>query len=226
MSFGGYLALPVVICAWLLDIPVLTHEQTPVPGLANKIIAKFAKKVLTGIPLRKEILNLRPVKTSGIFVTGGNQGSHVINQASKDLFKKYKVVIQTGDSKNHDYEELLKLNKHTYKFLNALEMAKALNEANLVISRAGANICAELAYLGKPAILIPIPWSSGNEQMLNAKWLNDAGVAEILEQKDLNGKNLLKLADFMFKNLKKYQHVIKVETDAARKIVEKINHYA
>lgn len=218
LSFGGYLALPVVICGWLFGIPVLTHEQTKVSGLANRIIAKFAKKVLTGNPIRKEILDLKPVKTSGIFVTGGNQGSHVINMAAKDLFKKYKIVLQTGDSKFNDYETLKR--DGVYKFLDAKNMAKFLNEADLVISRAGANIVTELAYLGKPAILIPIPWSSGNEQMLNANFLKNAGTAEILEQKDLTGENLLKLVDFMFANLKKYQHKIPVKTDAAEEIVK------
>lgn len=219
LSFGGYLALPVVIGAWLLDIPILTHEQTFAPGIANRIISKFANKILIGNPIRREILNLKPVKTSGIFVTGGNQGTHVINLAVKKLLKKYEVAHQTGDSKENDFNELVKLNKNTFKFLNAQEMADALNKADLVISRAGANICTELAYLGKPAILIPIPWSSNNEQMLNAKWLKDAGIAEILEQEDLTGENLLKLVDFMFANLKNYQHKVGVKTDAAQEVV-------
>ena len=215
MSFGGYLALPVVIIAWFLGIPILTHEQTLVSGLANKIISKFAKKTLFGNPIRKEILDLKPVKTSGIFVTGGNQGSHVINLAVKKILNKYQVIHQTGDSKNNDYEDLVKINKNTYKFLNAHDMAKALNEATLVISRAGANITTELAFLGKPAILIPIPWSSGNEQYLNAKKLVDAGTAEILEQKDLTGENLLKLISQMFASLEKYQE----NASKARKLV-------
>ena len=215
LSFGGYLALPVVIIAWFLGIPILTHEQTLVSGLANKIISKFAKKTLFGNPIRKEILDLKPVKTSGIFVTGGNQGSHVINLAVKKILNKYQVIHQTGDSKNNDYEDLVKINKNTYKFLNAHDMAKALNEATLVISRAGANITTELAFLGKPAILIPIPWSSGNEQYLNAKKLVDAGTAEILEQKDLTGENLLKLISQMFASLEKYQE----NASKARKLV-------
>jgi UDP-N-acetylglucosamine--N-acetylmuramyl-(pentapeptide) pyrophosphoryl-undecaprenol N-acetylglucosamine transferase len=228
MSFGGYLAVPVVIGAWLLGIPVLTHEQTPVRGLANRIIAPFAKKILTGNPLRREILALkfRPQHSRTILVTGGNQGSHVINQAVKTLIKKYPLIIQTGDSRYNDFEELSKLNKNTYKFLTASQMAKALDRAGLVISRAGANICTELAYLGKPAILIPIPWSSGNEQKLNAQWLKEAGIAEILEEKDLNGQTLLSLTKKMFKDLKKYQHPVPLPLDAAGRIVKEIEAYA
>ncbi len=69
--------------------------------------------------------------------------------------------------------------------------------------------------MGKPAILIPIPWSSGNEQYLNAKKLVDAGTAEILEQKDLTGENLLKLISQMFASLEKYQE----NASKARKLV-------
>ena len=208
MSFGGYLALPVVIIAWFFGIPILTHEQTPVPGLANKIIARFVEKVLTGNPIRREILNLKPVKsTRTIFITGGNQGAHVINLAIEEiigkLLKKYRVIHQTGDSKYHDYDRLKR--EGVYKFLTAVEMAKALNEADLVISRSGANITTELAYLGKPAILIPIPWSSENEQMQNAQMLKETGLTEVLEQKDLTGESLLNLIEKMMTNLKSYR---------------------
>lgn len=44
LSFGGYVALPVALAGWMLKIPIVTHEQSVVPGLANKIIFKFAKK--------------------------------------------------------------------------------------------------------------------------------------------------------------------------------------
>jgi len=234
MSFGGYLAIPVVINAWFFGIPVLTHEQTLAPGLANRLIARFSKKVLTGNPLRREILNLKPVRQSNtIFITGGNQGAHVINVAIEEiidkLLKKYRVIHQTGDSKFEDYERLKR--EGVFKFLDAQEMADALNAAALVISRSGANITTELAYLGKPAILIPIPWSSGGEQMANAKVLESAGTAEILEQKDLNGQNLLRLIGSMMENLKQYNaNAVKarklVELDATEKIVEEISKNA
>src|SRR3989304_6333470 len=45
VSFGGYLAVPTVICGWLLGIPSITHEQTIVAGYANKILSHFVKKI-------------------------------------------------------------------------------------------------------------------------------------------------------------------------------------
>lgn len=110
VAFGGYVAVPVVIAAWLLRIPTVTHEQTLIPGLANRIVSYFVnvmalsfeetrgyyengfslvgkrKIVVTGNPIRKEIFELRSSMPFGgidlpmVYVTCGNQGSHFVNQ--------------------------------------------------------------------------------------------------------------------------------------------------
>lgn len=134
LSFGGYIALPVALSAKLLKIRVYSHEQTISPGLANKIIAKFADKIfvsfdeskkfyppdkviLTGNPIKNSILKIikkpfdilknKPV----IYVTGGSLGSHSINthiqEILKNLLNKYIVIHQTGNVKNYnDFEKL------------------------------------------------------------------------------------------------------------------------
>ncbi|GAB4219307.1 MAG: undecaprenyldiphospho-muramoylpentapeptide beta-N-acetylglucosaminyltransferase [Candidatus Microgenomates bacterium] len=135
LSFGGYLALPIVFWAYFFKIPVFTHEQTINPGLANKIIGFFSKKIfvsfkeaekyfrnkniiLTGNPIRESIFKTikTPFKIKKnlpiIYVTGGSLGSHSINQHIKKLLpvilKKYIIIHQTGDTKQyHDYEDLL-----------------------------------------------------------------------------------------------------------------------
>ncbi len=135
LSFGGYLAVPVVISGWALGIPTITHEQTVVVGYANKVIAFFAKKILiswptsgkyfskekvvySGIPLRKEIFisksngftfeNSFPV----VCVMGGKTGSHSINQLVLDSMEKTlsfcNIIHQTGDNSVYgDYEKLV-----------------------------------------------------------------------------------------------------------------------
>lgn len=112
LSFGGYLSLPFSVCANFLNIPVVTHEQTSVAGSANKIISKFAKKillsfessasyfevkdkkkvVLTGLPLRtqfaqavKKIKESKSNEIKNILVLGGKQGSHKINLAIEEV---------------------------------------------------------------------------------------------------------------------------------------------
>jgi UDP-N-acetylglucosamine--N-acetylmuramyl-(pentapeptide) pyrophosphoryl-undecaprenol N-acetylglucosamine transferase len=134
VSFGGYIALPVVVAARLLGIPVVTHEQTRVPGLANRIIGRLAKKVcvtfadtvryfprgktvVTGLPIRPELL--RPVKKAPfdldsvsvplVYITGGTTGAVSINERIfpiiGQLVKECVVVHQTGSiSEKHARE--------------------------------------------------------------------------------------------------------------------------
>lgn len=228
LSFGGYVAVPVAIGAWLLDIPILTHEQTPSVGLANRIIRFLGAEVLNiGNPLRKEILMAKPKITQTIFITGGNQGSLAINQVIekivKQLTRRYTVIHQTGD-----YNVRVK-DKRYYprKFVSAKEMANYLSRAKIVISRAGANITEEIAYLGKPAILIPLPWSSGDEQLKNAQKLANVGLAEILEQKYLTENRLLALIEKIENSYNLYISCARmarklVDPKAADKIAEAI----
>jgi UDP-N-acetylglucosamine--N-acetylmuramyl-(pentapeptide) pyrophosphoryl-undecaprenol N-acetylglucosamine transferase len=126
ISFGGFLAVPVVIVAKLFRRKVVTHEQTIVSGLANRIIGKFADKIfvsfedsakyfnpnktiVSGNPMRKDILEVRSNITKAlnpnlpiVYITGGNQGAHEINKRIfpilKDLLKIANVVHQTGNS--------------------------------------------------------------------------------------------------------------------------------
>lgn len=123
VSFGGYLALPVAFCSYLLGIPVVTHEQTTVIGLSNLLISKIAKKIfitfpssakffpqskviLTGLPLRKNLFEMNKKLFSNskktIYITGGKQGAHVINKAVfeilPELLKKFNIIHQCGST--------------------------------------------------------------------------------------------------------------------------------
>ncbi|MCL4397593.1 UDP-N-acetylglucosamine--N-acetylmuramyl-(pentapeptide) pyrophosphoryl-undecaprenol N-acetylglucosamine transferase [Patescibacteria group bacterium] len=236
LSFGGYVAVPVVISAWLWDVPIATHEQTKSVGLANRIIRIFGAKVLdTGNPIREEVLKASSVKDKAsrtIYITGGNQGAHVINTAVaeiiEELVEKYKVIHQTGDSMYKDFEKAKELKNYVVKkFLNGEESAQTLADARIVVSRAGANTIEEIAFLGKPAILIPIPWSSGGEQQKNAETLANLGMAEIIRQEKLSGETLLETINKIEKNYSVYSENAKkgktlVHPDAAEKIVEEI----
>jgi UDP-N-acetylglucosamine--N-acetylmuramyl-(pentapeptide) pyrophosphoryl-undecaprenol N-acetylglucosamine transferase len=286
-SFGGYLAPPVVIAGWLLGIPSVTHEQTVVGGWANRLVAKFAKKVfvtweeslkyfprektiVTGNPLRRAVLDQirnskfespRPTspaselaggrankfqipnsKLQTIYITGGKQGSHIINEAVKEalpeLLKKYNVIHQCGRSTVFDdYQTLTSHTSHLTPHLRSRyilkdyfseeEIGGIFEVSDVVISRAGANIVYELAALGKPAILIPIPWASHNEQMKSAKILTDVGAAVILEEKNLSAESISLHSSILFADLEKYREGGRraqklVRPDAANRIAEDI----
>ena len=238
LSFGGYVAVPVVIAGWLFSIPIIVHEQTLVSGLANKISSVFAdkiaisfertlkeKEVLTGNPIRKEILG---VKLSHfrrekplILITGGNQGSHIINlaveQSLDKLTKIASIIHVTGDNKYNDFERLKKLQDEHYlvkKWIGE-EWGSVLSKADLVISRAGINTLTELAYLGKPALVIPIPYLYQDEQMKNAKYFENFGLVHVLPQSKLFSESLLENIKIMLKNLDR----IKLKAKEAKKVI-------
>ena len=127
LSFGGYVAVPIVFISWLFSIPIMIHEQTLVSGLANKISSWFADKIavsfsgifnkekfiLTGNPIREIVMKTKSKKEAvlpTILITGGNQGSHVINLAVEQCLERLTriagVIHVTGDNRFKDYERL------------------------------------------------------------------------------------------------------------------------
>jgi UDP-N-acetylglucosamine--N-acetylmuramyl-(pentapeptide) pyrophosphoryl-undecaprenol N-acetylglucosamine transferase len=230
-SFGGYLAVPVSFSAFALGIPVVTHEQTTVAGSANKAIAKIAKKVFisfessakyfpqdkvvfTGLPLREEIFKSSKKLFSNskktVYITGGKQGSHIINEAVFEvlpqLLDKFNVIHQCGSTtlfndikKAKEIKESLGEKEKNYlvqEYFFEEEIGAVFDTADLVISRAGAHTVYELMMLKKPAILIPIPWAAQNEQLKNAQMLSSLGLAEILPEEKLPRQLLPTILNF------------------------------
>lgn len=224
VTFGGYLGVPVVLAARILGIPVIVHEQTVTSGWANRLISKFADKIavswpssmpnypssktiLTGLPLRTEVVDIKHKSTvrkkNLIYVTGGKQGSHVLNQvifsALPQLLKNYSVVHQTGNySVYKDFDQALTIKNPGYKafdYLPASAAAAYIASAEIVISRSGAHIIQELAYFNTKSILIPIPDSSHNEQFKNAQLLKLHNLAVIIPQTELTVDSLLNAID-------------------------------
>lgn len=243
VSFGGYLAVPIGIAAWSLGISVITHEQTVTAGQANKILGKFAKKialshpdsakhfpknktVVTGNPIRPDLVNAKPkrpewskdisTKKPTLLITGGNQGSYILNttisQVLPKIINNWNVIHACGNSTSKiNYKaELEKIKKDLHaahrqnyivrEWLTTSEMAWIYNVADGAVSRSGANTVQELSFAGIPTIFIPLPFSKGNEQLLNAKTITESGAGILLEQKNLNSESLLKEINFLKKH--------------------------
>lgn len=124
VSFGGYVSFPVVFAGWILQVPIITHEQTRVPGLTNRIIGMFAKRVCvsfkdqvrptpikkivyTGLPIRRGMFEkaktprwMHGLSKPVLFITGGSTGSASMNRLffpiMSHLLQDYTVVHQTG----------------------------------------------------------------------------------------------------------------------------------
>lgn len=228
MSFGGYLSLPVVFSGWLLRIPIVTHEQTVVSGLANRMAGLLAnnilisyqgssldfphyKTILVGNPVRRSILEVKRkvARPRLIYVTGGNQGSQTINKTVSAILPKIlinlQVIHQTGQLDYKTYlarKKQLKMGRRYKVFANVDpgEVAKILSRASLVIGRAGANTVSEIAAAGIPAIFIPIPWSERGEQEKNASMLARIGIAKVIPQDRLTPKSLLSAINSLIEN--------------------------
>ena len=204
-SKGGFVAVPPVLAAGLLKIPVFIHESDTDPGLATRITSRIAEKifvayeetrdqfppplrdkvVVTGNPVRKEILEgdrARGREALGIredelllLVLGGSQGALQVN----DLIRTLAPELVKSSRILHQMGDL------TYKESNlegydtrrfiGAELPDTLAAADLVVSRAGAGTLWELASLGKPMVLIPLGSGSSRGDQLKN--------AEMLEKK-------------------------------------------
>lgn len=251
VGFGGYLSLPIAIACFVLGIPVIVHEQTHIAGQSNKFIANFAKKVavafkdsqkyfkkekivFTGNPIRAELF-LKSKKPSWatkidkekeiLFVTGGNQGSFVINntlsQILPRLLNDWNIVHICGNKSNHtDYKKELqnmsnkltanKRDRYVIKeWASGNDLAWIYQNTTAMLSRAGANTINEIMAFKIPSVLIPLPFAKGDEQTLNAKYLSDIGAAIFLSQKSLSQNTL----ENELKNLHKYHKSMKKKFD-------------
>ncbi len=172
---------------------------------------KNSKIIITGNPIRKELLtpgdpsketknfvnsavkNRKPL----ILITAGNQGSHFINLIIEDkleeLGKLANIIHQTGDSKYDDYSNLEKHQSENYlvnKWVNGADLSFILDNADLVVSRAGMNTLLELAIKSVPALMVPIP--IGSEQKNNAAFFKKIGLGEILPEKEITPEVFVK----------------------------------
>lgn len=222
-SKGGFVAVPVVIAASMRKIPVVSHESDLTPGLANKLSSPFCSKlcvtfreslryikddkgVLTGTPIRKEILNGSSRQGKEIcgfkdnkeilLVIGGSLGAKSINDEVRKniekLLENFNIIHICG--KGNLDQNLNGLKGYVqYEYVKD-ELPHLLKAANYVISRAGANVIFELLALNKPTLLIPLSKKiSRGDQILNAKSFEKEGFSLVLDEDEMmeNEKILL-----------------------------------
>jgi UDP-N-acetylglucosamine--N-acetylmuramyl-(pentapeptide) pyrophosphoryl-undecaprenol N-acetylglucosamine transferase len=215
------------------------------------------KTIITGNPIRDETFIVKktqlfqeyqqamkrnPSSTKTIWVTGGNMGSHSINELVKSalpkLLKKYFIIHQTGRSDQYrdrlDLETFVKQLspklRHNYlvqEYIGPDDIGWVLKNSDVIVGRSGANTITDLLALTKPAILIPLPWAGRNEQYLNAKFYESLGGGVILEQKDATPEKLIDMLAEVCRDLDHYEKPLKEASkkliaDPAEKIVSEI----
>lgn len=218
VGVGGYASAPLVIAAKTLRMPTLLHEQNAIPGLTNRLLARWAdrvcvafeqttaaftgvKAIMTGNPLRSGMTDC-PQVGSGVttlLVFGGSRGARAINDAMCTAVPLLlqenpglQVIHQTGKEDLQRvvsaYAEVDSSNIRVEAFIN--DMAMVYRDADLVVCRAGATTVAELTACGRPAVMIPYPFAAADHQKANALALVEKNAAIMLEQKELSGQTL------------------------------------
>lgn len=187
------------------------------------------KTVLTGNPVRSAILELAEKKGAiqdkdpVLLVLGGSLGAHRVNELVSAAFelglpelKNVKVIHQTGPADAEEVRSIYSKNNISASVAPFFtDMAAIYEEADLLVSRAGATTLAELAVLGMPAILIPYPYAADNHQEKNAEYYVQGGGALLCIEKDLTTEILAKNLVDLLGNREKLQKMGEAMRDKA-----------
>jgi len=254
-SKGGFVAVPVAIAAAMLKIPIVIHESDITPGLATRIALPFAKVmcasfpetirnnnkgVLTGSPIRQELLNgdksaamnlcgfnnlpKKPI----ILVIGGSLGAVAINKHIFELLPKllqdFHIIHICG--KGNALQDA-QAGYAPFEYLQD-ELPAVFAAADLIISRAGANTLFELLALKKPHLLIPLTKAaSRGDQLLNAASFEKQGFSMVLHEEELSADTLYNALAALYHNQDDY--IAKMQAhqtaDGITKIVEEIKRW-
>lgn len=256
---GGYVSGPVLLTAALMRVPTLVMDSNALPGFTNRRLAPFITKaaltfeealpffgkkgIVTGNPVRKEFFEIEP-KARGekinLLIFGGSQGARVINNTMVEALsslgnfrEKLNVTHQTGES---DFEKIREL--YARKGWGDAEirpyisnMVEEFEKTDLIVCRAGATTCAELAAAGRAAIMIPLPTAADDHQRKNAEALEKAGAAKMILQRDLTGESLANEIINLINSPEKISEMGKsakklARQDAAEKTVDLIENLA
>ncbi|MFT4173564.1 MAG: undecaprenyldiphospho-muramoylpentapeptide beta-N-acetylglucosaminyltransferase [Rhodocyclaceae bacterium] len=217
LGMGGYVTFPGGMMAVLAGRPVVIHEQNSVAGLANRVLAAVADRVVSGFPdvlkkaqwvgnpVRADIAGIaapaaRFVGREGplrVLVVGGSLGAQALNKAVPQALAlmapdaRPQVVHQSGakqiDALRAAYAEA-GVEGELLPFID--DMAARYADADLVICRAGALTVAELAAVGVASVLVPFPHAVDDHQTGNARFLSERGAAILVPQPELNAQAL------------------------------------
>ncbi len=217
LGMGGYISFPGGMMAVLLGCPLIVHEQNSIAGLANRVLARIASRVVCGFPdalprskwvgnpVRADIASLpEPAERFAdrnsplrLLVLGGSLGAAAINEMVPkglgliDEQDRPQVVHQAGEKHLATLEENYAeagVRANCVAFIE--DMAGAYEWADLVLCRAGALTVAELAASGVASILVPFPLAVDDHQTYNARFLSTAGGAILLPQSEMTPESI------------------------------------
>jgi UDP-N-acetylglucosamine--N-acetylmuramyl-(pentapeptide) pyrophosphoryl-undecaprenol N-acetylglucosamine transferase len=225
VGVGGYASGPLCYMASKKRIPIVLQEQNSYPGITNKLLASKASKicvayekmerffskdklVITGNPVRQDILDIKSKKQEGIefynldpekktiVIVGGSLGARTLNESVLNCLeqirenKDVQIIWQTGSYYYNEMQARCDINKYPslkmMSFLSRMDLIYAV--ADVIISRAGACTISELCLTSSATILVPSPNVSEDHQTKNARALSDKDAALLIPDKEAKTK--------------------------------------
>ena len=218
LGMGGYVSGPVCLAAKITGCRMVVHEQNAVPGFTNRVLTRFASKVLeaipdtfasaskatcTGNPVRQELLTIdepvaRYASRSGalrVLVIGGSQGARSLNQKVPEALalveEPLEIIHQCGPRWMQETQEHYRDITHQCEIKEFIEdMAEVYSWADIIVCRSGAMTVAEIAAVGLASILIPYPAAVDDHQTANGAFLVDAGAAVMMQESEITAAGL------------------------------------
>jgi UDP-N-acetylglucosamine--N-acetylmuramyl-(pentapeptide) pyrophosphoryl-undecaprenol N-acetylglucosamine transferase len=212
-GFGGFVSVPAYLAAHKRHVPLVVHEGNTLPGVANRLGARFTDHVATsfpdtplrhatyvGLPIRRMIATLdraahrdEALTTYGLrddlpvlLVTGGSQGAASINRAVLGAAPSFaRAGVQVLHVTGPAHTTPAPQTGVPYVVLGFVDrMDLAYSAADAVLCRSGSNTVTEVSGVGLPAVFVPLPIGNG-EQALNAKAVIEAGGGLLVDDADL-----------------------------------------
>jgi UDP-N-acetylglucosamine--N-acetylmuramyl-(pentapeptide) pyrophosphoryl-undecaprenol N-acetylglucosamine transferase len=216
LGVGGYAGGPTVLVAALLGIPTVVLEPNAKPGFTNRVLKPFvrhaacsyeearrefgSKGVVTGNPVRGGFAKLAPkwhVPPMTLLAFGGSQGARIINRTLAEALPslpgpdRLRIVHQTGPASRDEVATAYNAAGRKAEVMAFLDdMESRFAQADLVLCRSGATTAAELTAAGKASVLVPFALAADDHQRSNARALEAAGAARMIEEKDLTAERL------------------------------------
>jgi UDP-N-acetylglucosamine--N-acetylmuramyl-(pentapeptide) pyrophosphoryl-undecaprenol N-acetylglucosamine transferase len=211
MGAGGYVAGPVGLAAMLRRVPLVLSEADSHLGLTNRLLAPFARRLclafpvagregpryrVTGRPIPQPATDREAARArfgiasqeTCLLVCGGSLGARSINRAAVEAFAgaRFHVLHAAGE---RDLPQLHSPGPH-YDLRGYISgFGEALLSSDLVVSRAGGSVF-EIAAHGRPAVLIPYPHATADHQTANARFMEKAGAAVVIPDRELTPARL------------------------------------
>jgi UDP-N-acetylglucosamine--N-acetylmuramyl-(pentapeptide) pyrophosphoryl-undecaprenol N-acetylglucosamine transferase len=217
MGAGGYVSGPVGLAAALARVPLVLVEADSHLGIANRLLARFAERVCLAFPIAgrssengsgqgRYLVTGRPVPPPAtdrraararfgiyedetcVLVFGGSLGARSINHAALEAFAgaRFRVLHAAGERDLPD----LHAPDDRYDLRGYIDhFGEALLASDIVVARAGGSIF-EIAAAGRPAVLIPYPYATADHQTSNARFMEQAGAAVVIPDRELTPARL------------------------------------